>query len=274
MVAVAFIGDATTTTTLAVTTTWRAADDVVLIEHDPRGGGLAAWFDMPLVPSLSSIVAATRRSDRRMGDGSSPATLGDRLAVFDSMTRRTSGGLRFVPVPFTEREARRSVAESTEALVPALIDDEQIIAVLDLGARVPSTLDATTDRADLAVVVHRQERAGARAAAARLERAAELVDAVRARRSSSGLPTMLAVVGDRPFEVDEIARHCDVPSADTVEFAHDPLAASVLAGGATVSPKRLRRQPLLRSSASAATAIAARLPLPLHVPDDLGSVLS
>ena len=62
---VAVAGDACTTTTVAIAAAWSVADDVIVIEADPSGGDLAAWFDLPVTPSLSTVV--TRVARRQLG---------------------------------------------------------------------------------------------------------------------------------------------------------------------------------------------------------------
>jgi hypothetical protein len=70
------------------------------------------------------------------------------------------------------------------------------------------------------------------------------------------IPTVVALIGDRPYAADEVA---DFVAVDTVvTLANDPWAAAILAGraGSTV---RLRRSPLMRSLTELARVLSARL---------------
>ena len=71
MTVVTVLGDAATTTALALAAGWRSSDQVVVVEADPSGGSLAAWLDVPLAPSLSTVVATLH------GDGA-PTGAADR----------------------------------------------------------------------------------------------------------------------------------------------------------------------------------------------------
>ena len=81
---VAIAGDAATTTAVALASAWPAAVDTILVEADPEGGDVAAWFDMPVAPSLSTVVA-------RGLDGSWPD--------IEQHTRLAAPGLRVLPAP-------------------------------------------------------------------------------------------------------------------------------------------------------------------------------
>ncbi len=60
MAIVAVAGDACTTTAVALASAWPASDEAILVEADPSGGDLAAWFDMTSSPSLSTVVTRVR----------------------------------------------------------------------------------------------------------------------------------------------------------------------------------------------------------------------
>ncbi len=69
------------------------------------------------------------------------------------------------------------------------------------------------------------------------------------------------MIGDDPFDVDEIAAYVANHALVTIEsataIAVDPLSAMVLAGRTGVSAKRLSRLPLLRSIAPLADRLSA-----------------
>lgn len=251
MSVVAVVGDATTTTTLALAATW--PDEALVVEADPTGGSVAAWLDLPASPTLSTVVT-------RAPAAGWPAV--------EQLAHDAPSGVRVVPAPVRTVEATRAVAEAERGVLPLAAELDRPVVLADLGARVaahgpPSALSSS----DVAVVVHRQCRSSARAAAVRLERAAELVDAVAA----TGVALVVAVIGRTPFEPDEIGRFLATdsggrpeppgagPGATLVELPDDPLSAAVLAGRSGVSARRLARLPLLRDARRVAVTIAARL---------------
>lgn len=270
MRSIAMLGDATTTTSLALASSW-ATDDAVVVEMDPTGGSLAAWLDVPVAPSLSSVVAAIHRAE------AAGATSGEQ--IIDSMIRRAPGGLRYLPCPFTTREAARAVAEAMESVVPALSSGPVVgprnTVLLDVGDHLPDSLPGPALECDAVIAVHRQETSSARAAAVRLERFAELLEAVARRRSTRHLPPpCVLIVGGRPFDPDEIVAHVGAGLVlELITLPDDPMAAAVLAGRPGISERRLRRQPLLRRARTAAaqldTVLGAADDIPPDDPDDV-----
>jgi hypothetical protein len=237
MTVLAVFGDCATTSALALAAGWPAEERALVVEADRRGGSLAAWLDVPLSPSLSTVVTTLHAADSS-GDGRSAWT------VVDPLVRRAPSGTRFVPAPFRAREAGRAVAEAERLLVPLLAARHDLAAIVDLGRLdLVDEEPATIRHADAAVLCHRQEPSSARAASVRLERLAEQVDALR----GLGCRPVLALIGEEPFGGDEVARFL----GEDVEWrplAPDPLAAAVLAGRSGVSERRLARLPLLRTA--------------------------
>lgn len=245
MAIVAVSGELTTTTAVALAASWPVASDTVLAEADPTGGDLAAWFDLPSTPSLSTVVT-------RVLDGAWPD--------IERHTRLAENGLRLLSSPPRAVEATQAVGEAARALVPALAALRSPVTIADCG-RCP--LDPTghpfVGSAGMHVLVHRQAPQSARASAVRLQRLGE-----QARVLGGGpAPVVVAVVGATPFGFDEIEDHLVEGSGEVtvVGLPHDPLAAAVLAGRTGVSARRLARLPLMRSArdlaAVAADAIAA-----------------
>jgi MinD-like ATPase involved in chromosome partitioning or flagellar assembly len=241
---IAFIGDCTTTTCLALASAWPGGDDVVIVEADRSGGSLAAWLDTPTTPSLSSIVATARSFDNA-----------DRASVLESMTHRSASGIRFVAAPTRSREANRAIVEANRSVFPMLSTIEGTVMLADLGAR--SAVDGPPPFAALAdtlVICHRQDTSSAGAAAVRLERLAELVDEL----APLGAPLVLIVIGDRPFDSDEIQRFVAADgrmAITTHQLPVDVLAAAVFAGRTGVSQRRLGRLPLVRDARRVAVAL-------------------
>lgn len=243
MAIVAVTGDATTTTAVALAVSWPTTDDVLLVEADPNGGDLAAWFDMPVAPSLSNVVT-------RVLDASWPEV--------ERLTRVAPVGLRVLSAPSGAAEANQAVAESARWLVPTLAALRTPVVIADVGD-LPSV--AATHpflgMSSVAVVVHRQSPQSPRAAAVRLNRLADQVIAVH-----GAVPAVVvAVVGALPFGPDEVGAFLSgaVSEVAVVALPHDELAASVMAGRTGVSGRRLARLPLMRSAQHLAGVVDAML---------------
>ena len=253
------LGDLATTTTVALAASWPCdpspsldhpshsdggGTGVLVLEADPTGGSVGAWLDLPASPTLSTVVT-------RAVDGGWPAV--------DSLVHDSPSGIRVVPAPTRSMEASRAVAEADRWLFGLLAGLGDPVVVADLGSPVPAHgPPAALGSADVAVVVHRQATQSARAAAVRIERLDELVDLA----AGSGCALVLAVVGDAPFDPDEIlrfvaARHgADGALPPLVRLPDDPLAAAVLAGRSGVSARRLARLPLMRAASHLAATVA------------------
>ncbi len=247
MTIVAIAGDACTTTTVAIASAWSSSQEVILVEADPTGGDLAAWFDMPVTPSLSTAV--TRISDASWPD-------------IERFTRLADNGLRLLPAPAGTAEAGQAVGESARLLVPALASARAQIAIVDTGA-VQSTpaLNPFVGAAAVTVVVHRQATQSSRAAAVRLQRFADRLDAF----ASVAAGTVVAVVGAAPFSLDEIEAFLSeaVGATPVVGLPVDDLTAGVYAGRPGVSARRLGRLPLTR--AARALAVVTEQTLARHI---------
>mgnify|MGYP001828991980 CR=1 FL=1 len=237
-------GDCTTTTALALASAWPRSEDLLLLEFDPRGGSLAAWLDVPPTPSLSSCVAAEHAGTAELQSG--PEGKG--------LVRTTPTGVRFVPAPFRSREAARAIIEARHSVLPRLRGLSDVVLV-DAGAPLPGlAMGEVLAGADTTVVVHRQDASSPGAAAVRLERLREHVDAV----TGASADVIVAVIGSDPFDVAQIEEHVD-PDLTWIELANDPLAAAVHAGRDGVSARRMDRLPLSRSARRLADLLRWRL---------------
>jgi len=239
MAIVAVVGDACTTTTVALASAWPASSDAFIVEADPSGGDLAAWFDIPVLPSLSTVVTGT---------------IDTRWPEADRHTRLTASGLRLIPAPPSAAEAQHAVAETGRALASALAAQRSPVAIVDAGD-VPSSPAAhpLVATAAVTVIVHRQSSQSVRAAAVRLQRLADQVDVMST--SPSGL--VVAVVGGDPFDVDQIQSFLTESAGTTqvVGLPVDSLTAAVFAGRTGVSARRLARLPLARAARSLAAVV-------------------
>ena len=232
MAIVAVVGDACTTTTVALASAWPLSSEALIVEADPSGGDLAAWFDIPVPPSLSTVV--TSAFDTHWPE-------------IDRHTRLAASGLRLIPAPPSAAEAQRAVTESARALAPALAALRTPVAIVDAGDAPPASMaHPLVASAAVTVIVHRQWSQSARAAAVRLQRLADQLDAMST--SSTGL--VVAVVGGSPFDVDQIESFLtdSAGAAPVVGLPVDGLTAAVYAGRTGVSARRLARLPLARAA--------------------------
>ena len=237
-------GDCTTTTAVALAAAWPVSEPAVVVELDPRGGALAGWFDVPLSPSLSTLVASAHGT----------AAGGHTAVELDDLVRTGENGLSFVPAPLRSREAIRAVAEARRTVVPVLAAGGRVV-IADVGAPFPGAAASDlVDGADVAVVCHRQDPASPGAASVRLERLREQV-----RSATEVAPeVVVALIGAQPFDAAQVADHVD-PSLPWIELAVDPLAAATIAGREGISARRMRRLPLPRTAHRLADAVADAL---------------
>ncbi len=243
MAIVAVAGDLTTTTSIALASAWPISDDAIVIEADPTGGDLAAWFDMPVSPSLSTVVT-------RVLDGAWPE--------IERHTRLSASGIRLIPAPTRAGEASQAIGESARSVVSTLAALRSPVVIADTGrVQLSPASHPFVAAAATTIVVHRQAPQSARAAAVRLQRLADQLDAF------SAIPTALvvAVAGATPFDLGEIESFLaeSVANAPIVGLPIDDLAAAVFAGRTGVSARRLARLPLLRAAGHlAATVVRSR----------------
>lgn len=254
MTIIALVGDCTTTTAVAMAAAWPSDHDVVIFEADRSGGSLAGWLDTPTTPSLSSLVAT---SPGRQPQSSGEPGDGIGWPAVERVIQQSPAGIRFIAAPVRSREAAGAIDEADRLVVPLLASDRSTTVLADVGRRLPADgIPAVVAAAGSIVVIHRQDPASAGAASIRLDRLVELV----AQVATVGAPIIVCIVGDRPFDVDEIATHVSMNSLSTNSFstnsgmildvcliAVDPLSAMVFAGRTGVSRKRLARLPLARS---------------------------
>ncbi len=239
------IGDCTTTTTVALAAAHPVGDDPLIVEADPAGGSIAAWFDAPLSPSLSTVVAGVRGADHAVASV---------WAGIDGLVRRSRSGLRYLPAPVRSVEATRTIAEAEHSVFPTIA--RSTTALVDVGRLSPAGgITKTIRLADTVIVCHRQATASPGAAGVRLERTAELIDLVADVASR----IIVAVIGAEPYELSSIDDYLSPfrarTSFETHLLAVDDLAAAVLAGRVGVSRRRLSRLPLIRTCQRLATLL-------------------
>jgi hypothetical protein len=269
---VAVVGDSATTTSLALAASWpttsRTSDDQspshdgpnaivdpVVVELDRSGGRLSAWLDVPRNPGLAQLASEGRDVTWPRLRGciqSSPSG----VSVLVAPTRATHMTV-----------VHDTVAAGVSQLMAQL---DAPVFVADCGRSVADAWQ-TLSAADVIVVTHRQRVESARAAAVGVEVLAEMIEAVQlsagvSRAAGRAPRVMVAVVGARPYRLDEIVgylRNTFVDGAnafdDAAPLAVDPWAAAVLAGRAG-SSRRLHRSPLMASARDLAGRLAPARP--------------
>ena len=243
MAIVAVTGDMCTTTAVALASALPASEDAIVVEADPSGGDLAAWFDLHAAPTLSSVVT-------RLGDGS--------WSEIERSTTLAQCGLRVIPAPVNAAETQQAVNQSARSLVPTLAALSSTVAVVDAGAAWPwPAVNPFVVAAAVTVLVHRQSPHSAPASAVRLQRLVAQIEAVQG--SSSGL--VVVVVGGAPFDLAEIGSFLADATGSTalVGLPVDDLTAAVYAGRAGVSQRRLARLPMARAARAVADTVTAQL---------------
>jgi hypothetical protein len=233
---VAVVGDCATTLSVGLAASWPIGQRCIVVEFDPTGGDLAAWLDVPRQPGLSQLAAS----------GAAHTWAG-----VEQSLQRSDRGIEAIVAPTRALEATAAVAAATAPLLPVLSAVADTVAVVDAGRQIGSAANVIT-AADFVVVSHRQHIGSAPAAATGIERLADACAAL-ARR---GKRYVVALIGDRPYGVDEVARFVGAPLATSV--AIDEWAAAVLSGRAG-SAIRHRRSPLMASLAELSRMVSASL---------------
>jgi hypothetical protein len=245
---VAIVGDCTTTTALALAAGWPSEHDAVVLEADRTGGSLAAWLGTPASPSLSTIVANSAAL------GNSPSTAWTSVTT---MVRDAPSGTRFIAAPVRSRAASRALSEAGSTLFPLLAQLIEPTIIADIGSyAVADAPPVLFSLASSIVVCHRQDAASAGAATVRLERLAELVQFLTA----FGVPLTVALIGNRPFDPDEVGRFLTAGGPAEIvmhPLPVDDLTAAVFAGRTGVSERRLARLPLIREASALARQVAS-----------------
>ena len=241
---VAVVGDGATTTALGLAAVWPQGDPCLVAEFDPAGGCLSAWLDVPRSPGLADVAASAT-------PGSWP--------TIQSMIQHAASGVDVLVAPTRTVEATAVVQAAITTVLPVLSALQSPVVIAD-GGRLRGGLSALTTQAGVVVLAHRQHAGSAAAAALGLERVADLASQLSLRST----PTVVALIGDRPYSAADVAGFVE---ADTVvALAEDAWAAAILAGRAG-SALRLRRSPLMRSLIELAGVVSARLRR-LDTPDE------
>lgn len=227
-------GSAVTTTTLALAASWPSARPIVL-ELDPTGGDLAAWFDLPVAPGVVTAAAGARTPNDLV-----------------THTIPLPGGVAVIAAPVRAAEAAGPMAELGRSLLPLARHSDQVTIFADLGTAFTAATTAVLASTNLAVLVVRQDARARGMTVGRCVHSAALADAILA----IGVPAVVVVVGARPFAPTDIAAQVGLELAGVI--ADDPVAAARLAGEPG-SKRASSRSRLLRGAAVVSADLFGRL---------------
>ena len=191
---------------------------------------------MPRSPNLSELVTSPDA-------GSWPA--------IEAACQTSGRGVDVLVAPVRAVEAQAAVVAALPTVVPVMAALDEVVVIADAG-RVGGQLTPVMGASAAIALVHRQRAGSAVAAAVALERLRHVVDLLELR----SLPYVVGLVGEQPYRADEVGAF--LGTDEVVPLAVDTWAAAVLAGRAG-SATRLRRSPLLRSTARLAGRLSARL---------------
>jgi MinD-like ATPase involved in chromosome partitioning or flagellar assembly len=223
---------AVTTTALALALSWPSQEQVVLAECDPSGGDLAAFCNLTDTVGFASATSSS-------WDGSWPGL----AAHLQSL----ANGVRVLAAPIRAAAADVSVGDITARLAPLMRELPDVL-LADCGRVHPSDRRVQLLEPDVLAVVVRQHPESGPATITRLERTAELVDALTGAVSE----VVVVLVGARPYPTGEVERFVGVDVVGVVD--EDAPAAAQLSG-------RRRRDGALHRSALLASArvVSAKL---------------
>ncbi len=219
-----------TTTTVAVAAAWPAERQVLVVEADPGGGDLAAWFGLGVEPGLVSLAAARRAAASSVQGHAQPLP----------------GGLPVLPGPPGAEQAAATLGLLPAELLAGLdgLDGTDVLA--DLGRLDPGSAALPLARAARLLVLV------ARPTLAELQHLAHRVAALREVSRALGV----VLVGDGPYPPAEVARALAVEVLGTLPA--DRHGARLLGGTAAGMPG-LRRTRLLRAARTLADDLPGRL---------------
>jgi hypothetical protein len=242
LIAIASVGGApgVTTAALGLAACWPAGADPLLVEADPSGGDMQAWFGLPDTPGMVSLAAAARRA-------SIPGLLAGHAA-------RLPGGLQVLPGPAGASQAHAAAAQLAaigyEPVAAASAAGQVIVA--DCG-RLASGTPAMPllEAADLLLVVTTADTAALAHIHARPGTLADV--ATRTELLLSGRP--------RPYRAAEITAALGLRVAGRLPW--DPAGAALLRGvpghGWRTRWRASARLPLLAAAADTAWRISRPL---------------
>ena len=223
-----------TTIALALAGAWPEGRRGLLVEADPFGGVLAARFGLRDTPGLASLAAASRQ--------------GIAADAVWCHAQQLPGGVPVLVGPPSADQAHAVLRDVASALADWSAGETEVDVIVDCGRLTPAPPTMVALRqADGVLLLTRPTTDQLRPAAHRV-----------ATLGISGPRPRLLLVGDSPYGAAEVASTLSVEVAGVVSW--DPRAAGALSGGP--GDPNLRRSPLVRSAASLAERLAAKLPGP------------
>lgn len=230
-----------TATAVAVAAALKVANGrrKVLIEADASGGVLAIRYRMPVEPGLLTLAAAVR-------GGLEPEGLWRH-------TQELPGGLPVVVCPDGADQVHAAMAASGALLGRYLDGLSDVDVICDVGRLAPDSpsLEFVSQASALLMV--------ARPNAEQLQPAARKLISLRPYIGNLGW----VLVGQKPYGASEVESTYDFPVVGMI--ADDPRSVASLEQGGV--PRRLKRHPFIRSSATLAATLSDWLVPTTSTPD-------
>jgi len=208
---------------------------VVLAECDPSGGDLASWAQLRDSPGWSTAVASGDRS----WDG------------LQTHLQQLPSGLNVLVAPTHTTQAHVVTREAAKRFGPLLRSMSDITVIADCG-RMTGEVPSWALVADFVLLVVRQASSSEGATVARVDRAGECLDALRAARLTVGV----VVIGARPYSPVELAA---AVHADVFAVLPEDAAGAALAAGAWTIGRGAARSPLARAARPVSERLVAVL---------------
>jgi MinD-like ATPase involved in chromosome partitioning or flagellar assembly len=222
-----------TVAAVALAATWPEGRRCLLIEADPFGGVIGARYGLGDTPGLSSLAAVAR--------------LGLNEATVYRHVQELPGGVAVMVGPGSADEAHAVLRDVAGPLSGWCATQDDLDVIVDCGRTAPtSPTFEFLAKADAVKVLVRPSLDQLRPAAHRV-----------AALEAAGVPASMLLVGESPYQVDEVAATLTVDIEGAL--AWDPRTAAVLEGGRG-SVRDLRRSPLVRSAATLAAQLASAPP--------------
>jgi MinD-like ATPase involved in chromosome partitioning or flagellar assembly len=199
-----------TTTALALAAMWPGDIRVLVVEADPAGGDLAAWFGLHPEPGLVSLSADARRNHT--------------VDTLFAHAQALPGGLPVVAAPASAEQAAGALDLLTGDGAPlwkAVAASDEVVVVVDAGRLDPnSPAHAVMAASDVSLLVTRPTLADSHRLAGRL-------DILTRRMTAAGTQLGLVLLGPG-YDRDQVEASLQVPVL--AHLPHDTKAASHLSG--------------------------------------------
>lgn len=250
-----------TTTALALAAMWPSDARVLVVEADPAGGDVAAWFGLNREPGLVSLSADARRDHT--------------VETLFAHAQALPGGLPVVAAPASAEQAAGALGLLTGDGAPlwtAVAASDEVVVVVDAGRLDPgSPAHAVMTVSDVGLLVARPTLSDCHRLAGRL-------DGLTQRTKAAGTQLGLVLLGPG-YSREQVEASLQIPVL--AHLPHDAKAAAHLSGaggvrriGTLALPKAahaLGRDLAARAAPAAPDAVADATGGSLQIPGEVSS---